>query len=205
MKKVFGILALCLILTLAGTAFSGCGLFGDSTPTIEVSTVEELSGAKGANVILKNDLDLEGGIFEPVSVASFDGGGHTVSNAVIVASGSKDGTPWRVAVENPEKYHGDTKYIATRTLTDQAMATSGSYERVFNVQGTRHHLLNPATGHCTTLPGASVVAPTAMEADALATALCVLSRPVAFTETLPQVACLVSLPKGQIRRSSRWS
>ena len=90
MKKVFGILALCLILTLAGTAFSGCGLFGDSTPTIEVSTAEELRGAEGANVILKNDLDLEGGIFEPVSVASFDGGGHTISNAVIVASGSKE-------------------------------------------------------------------------------------------------------------------
>ena len=123
----------------------------------------------------------------------------------IVAGGSKDGTPWRVAVENPEKYHGNTKYIATRTLTNQAMATSGSYEKVFNVQGTRHHLLNPATGRCTTLPGASVVAPSAMEADALATALCVLSRPVAFTETLPQAACLISLPEGQIRRSSRWS
>ena len=123
----------------------------------------------------------------------------------IVARGSKNGAPWRVAVENPEKYHGNTEYLAIRTLTNQAMATSGIYENVFDGNGARHHLLNPATGRCATLPGASVVAPSAMEADALATALCVLSRPVEFTEGLAQTACLVSLPEGAVRTSSRWS
>ena len=122
----------------------------------------------------------------------------------IVAQGDKAGSPWRVAVENPDKYKGNTEYLATRTLTNEAMATSGIYENILDAQGTRHHLLNPATGRCTTLPGASVVAPSAMEADALATALCVLSSPVELVESLPQTACLISLPLGRTRRSSRW-
>lgn len=122
----------------------------------------------------------------------------------LVARGHREGRPWRVAVENPEKYHGKTEYLATRTLTDEALATSGIYENILDKEGVRHHLLNPATGRCATLPGASAVAPSAMKADALATALCVLSRPVDFVEKLPQAACLICLPQGHIRRSSRW-
>lgn len=122
----------------------------------------------------------------------------------LVARGHREGRPWRVAVENPEKYHGKTEYLATRTLTDEALATSGIYENILDKEGVRHHLLNPATGRCATLPGASAVAPSAMKADALATALCVLSCPVDFVEKLPQAACLICLPQGHIRRSSRW-
>lgn len=122
----------------------------------------------------------------------------------IVAQGSKAGTPWRVAVENPEKYHGKTAYPAVRDLNNQAMATSGVYENVLDEKGTLNHIINPATGRCATLPGASVVASSAMEADALATALCVMSRPVDFMETQPQASCLITLPEGKIRRSSSW-
>lgn len=123
----------------------------------------------------------------------------------IVARGSKAGVPWRVAVENPEKYHGKTAYPAVRDLNDQAMATSGIYENVLDEKGGLNHLVNPVTGRCATLPGASVVASTAMEADALATALCVMARPVSFMESLPQASCLLTLPEGRIRRSSRWT
>lgn len=122
----------------------------------------------------------------------------------IVAQGSKEGTPWRVAVENPEKYHGKTSYPSVRTLSNQAMATSGSYENILNEQGTLNHILNPATGRSSTLPGASVVASTAMEADALATALCVMSHPVDFMEGMPQASCLITLPEGKLLRSSHW-
>lgn len=87
MKRAFGILALCLILTLAGTAFSGCGLFGEATA--EVSTAEQLQEAQG-NIRLTGDIDLGGKVFDPISVGNFDGGGYTISNAIIVASGSKE-------------------------------------------------------------------------------------------------------------------
>ena len=123
----------------------------------------------------------------------------------IVADGGKQGSPWRVAVENPEKYRGNTEYPAVRDLSNQAMATSGSYENVLDGKTGLNHLINPATGRCASLPGASVVASTAMEADALATALCVMSRPEDFMDTVPQTACLLTLPQGRLIRSGRWS
>ena len=123
----------------------------------------------------------------------------------IVAEGDKGGLPWRVAVENPEKYHGNTAYPAVRTLKNQAMATSGSYENTLGSDGRLNHLISPVTGRCAALPGASVVASSAMEADALATALCVMSRPAEFMEKLPDASCLLTLPAGRVQRSSRWS
>ena len=89
MKKVVGILALCLILTLAGTAFSGCGLFGGIVITTEVSSAEQLQEA-GGNIRLIADIDFGGEIFDPIEVTSFDGNGHTISNAIVVASGSQE-------------------------------------------------------------------------------------------------------------------
>ncbi|WP_294558524.1 FAD:protein FMN transferase [uncultured Mailhella sp.] len=123
----------------------------------------------------------------------------------IVAQGSKAGRPWRVAVENPEKYQGRTEYPAVRSLYNEAMATSGSYENILDAEGKTNHILNPATGRCSTLPGASVVASSAMEADALATALCVLSQPVAFMENLKDASCLITLPGGRVLQSRRWA
>ncbi len=122
----------------------------------------------------------------------------------IVAHGSKNGLSWRVAVENPEKYEGLCEYPAVLLLRDQAVATSGSYENVLNRAGTLNHILNPATGRCASLPGVSVTAASALEADALATALCVMPDPVGFTDGLPGTACLVTLKGGATCRSSRW-
>ena len=122
----------------------------------------------------------------------------------IVAQGSKAGVPWRVAVENPEKYHGKSAYLAVRNLHNEAMATSGTYENILDAEGKLNHILNPSTGRCSPLPGASVVASSAMEADALATALCVLSQPVAVVESLPRTACLIQLPDGRLNRSRLW-
>lgn len=122
----------------------------------------------------------------------------------IVAGGGKQGAPWRVAVENPEKYRGKTGYPAVIALNNRAVATSGIYENVLDSRGNVNHLIDPATGRCAVLPGASVLAPTAMEADALATALCVMAAPVAFMENVPRAACLITLPEGELQQSSRW-
>lgn len=116
----------------------------------------------------------------------------------IVASGAKGEKPWRVAVENPAKYRGKTDYPAVLSLTRGAMATSGGYER------EKAHIFNPVTGQPSTLPSATVLAPTAMEADALATALCVLSQPITFTDNLPKAACLLVMPGGKVQRSRNW-
>lgn len=120
----------------------------------------------------------------------------------IVAHGSKAGKAWKVAVENPGKYEGKTAYPAVCALKGQAMATSGDYEA--KARGFRH-LVDPLGRSVVRPLSATVVAPTAMEADALATALCVMPDPVAFIERMPHTACCLVMPDGQVLRSSRWS
>lgn len=78
--------------------------------------------------------------------------------------------PWTVGVRDPDD---PNEVIALLELSDQAVATSGDYQRYFVHDGERyHHLLDPATGRpARSVRGASVVASSAEEADALATAL----------------------------------
>lgn len=120
----------------------------------------------------------------------------------IVARGTKAGRPWKVAVENPGRYQGRTEYLAVCSLSDRAMATSGDYESA--ARGVRH-LVDPLARGVSPLQSATVLAPTAMEADALATALCVMTEPLAFIESMPHTACLLVMADGTVRTSSRWA
>jgi thiamine biosynthesis lipoprotein len=90
----------------------------------------------------------------------------------LYASGrNAHGEPWRVGIRHPRD---EGQVIETLELTDAAICTSGDYERREN-DGATHHLLDARTGRsATALASASVVAPTAMAADALATAAFIL-------------------------------
>ena len=80
-----------------------------------------------------------------------------------------DGREWRFGVQHPRD-PADT--VAFGDMGLPALATSGDYERAFEFEGRRyHHLLDPATGYpARRSVSATVWAPTALEADALATA-----------------------------------
>jgi thiamine biosynthesis lipoprotein len=84
------------------------------------------------------------------------------------------GRPWRVAVAAPDGGRPGVRVA----LRDGALATSGDYRDFWvDETGGRHgHVLDPRSGRPLThdLASVSVVRPTAMEADALATALLVL-------------------------------
>ena len=55
-----------------------------------------------------------------------------------------DGDPWRVAVRDPE----GEGYAAVLEVEDEAVVTSGGYERYFEQDGKRyHHIIDPATGY----------------------------------------------------------
>jgi len=79
-----------------------------------------------------------------------------------------DGTPWRVGIRHPRR---DGAAIAGFDLAAGALATSGDYERYFEVGGRRYcHILNPKTG----MPVAhwqsiSVVSPLCVVAGSCAT------------------------------------
>ncbi|CAG0959158.1 FAD:protein FMN transferase [Burkholderiales bacterium] len=82
--------------------------------------------------------------------------------------GQPDGSPWRVAIAHPR--HPD-RLLASVALREGALATSGDYERYFEVNGRRYcHLLDPRSGWPVEhLQAASVVAPLAIVAGSLAT------------------------------------
>jgi len=85
-----------------------------------------------------------------------------------------DGTPWRIGIANPDR---PWQALRTLPLRDGAIATSGSYGLFFEPTGRHHHLFDPSTGRSANHHrSVTVLAPDATTADALSTALTVLSR-----------------------------
>ncbi len=83
--------------------------------------------------------------------------------------GSKGENPWRIALQNPRN---GSEYIAVLPLDDSAVATSGDYERYFDPDRRFHHIIDPRTGYSATkLMSVTIVTETALDADALATAV----------------------------------
>jgi FAD:protein FMN transferase len=84
------------------------------------------------------------------------------------------GRAWKVGVRNP--FNGQA-VLGTLHLTDGlSVSTSGNYERFVTINGKRYaHIIDPRTGHPVEgMAGVTVLAPTAVAADALSTALFVL-------------------------------
>jgi thiamine biosynthesis lipoprotein len=77
------------------------------------------------------------------------------------------GETWRVGIRHPR---ATDQLIATLAVRDCAVCTSGDYERIGEISG-QHHIMNARNGAASdSLASATVVAPSAMVADALATA-----------------------------------
>ena len=89
-----------------------------------------------------------------------------------------DRADWAIAVRDPAGRHPPSPLL--RPLrSGEAVATSGSYERFVEIGGRRYsHIIDPRTGRPVEgdLASVSVVAPSAMEADAFSTTLFVLGR-----------------------------
>jgi thiamine biosynthesis lipoprotein len=75
---------------------------------------------------------------------------------------------WIVQLEDPGKAGHRTRI----PLRDAALSTSGNYENFFEINGVRYsHILNPRTGRPVQgIAACTVVAPTCMDSDAMATA-----------------------------------
>jgi len=104
---------------------------------------------------------------------------------------------WRVGISAPlEHWREGDPMAAVAALSNQALSTSGDYQKFFSdAQGRRlSHLFDPRTGWPVqhNLAGVSVVAPDSLTADALGTTLFVLGleRGLEFIETWPGAAAL---------------
>jgi thiamine biosynthesis lipoprotein len=82
-----------------------------------------------------------------------------------------DGEPWRIGIRHPRR---PAELLTSLRVTNAAVCTSGDYERP-RAAGDGHHILNPASGSSAGLAvSVTVIAPTAVVADALSTAVFVL-------------------------------
>lgn len=88
------------------------------------------------------------------------------------AHGQHGERPWRIAIRHPRPSR-DQRLLATMEPRDEAVITSGDYERYFEADGKRfHHILDPASGRpARGLQSVTVVAASAAVADAASTAL----------------------------------
>jgi len=101
-------------------------------------------------------------------------------------SGRKaSGTEWRIAVEKPVTVERAVQEIIS--IGTNAIATSGDYRNYFEEDGVRYsHLIDPRTGAPIThnLVAVTVVHPSSMTADGLATALIVMGKEEALNVAL---------------------
>ncbi|MBL0559880.1 FAD:protein FMN transferase [Aeromonas hydrophila] len=98
-----------------------------------------------------------------------------VAGAVRSKGNNAKGKPWRVAIVEPSDQPGAFSDVVIPN--GMALSTAGSYRNYYELDGKRYsHIIDPATGQPIThkLVSASVITPTALEADALDTALMVM-------------------------------
>jgi thiamine biosynthesis lipoprotein len=139
-----------------------------------------------AAAVLRTDFHIRAALIE---------GGHSSIRAIGALAGSPDG--WPVALADPFR-PGRTLMILR--LRDRALGNSGAAHQFFIDGGRRYgHVLDPRTGRpAATLASATVLAPTAAEADALSTAFFAMGLDEARTycRTHPGIAAvLVTLPQ----------
>ncbi len=126
-----------------------------------------------------------------------------VGGDISLLGANPDGEPWRIGITNPRE---PDQIIAVLSLKDCAVVTSGDYERSFEEDGGKyHHILDPETGMpAGELASVTVVANTALDADALSTAVFVLGplRGLALLEDLPDAEGVLITPELEIMVSS---
>jgi thiamine biosynthesis lipoprotein len=148
--------------------------------------------AKGYGVDRAADVLLARGVTNFI----VDGGGD------MRVEGSDVDGPWTVHIAHPRR---PDQVFETVRLSHGSIVTSGDYLRYFERDGVRyHHILDPATGRPARRSiQVTVVAPTATDADALATGLFVLGpeRGLPVVASLPGVEALFFAPDESVQAS----
>ena len=117
----------------------------------------------------------------------------------IYAFGAQPGKKgWRIGIRDPR---GGREVVGSLLLTDEAVSTSGNYENFVEIEGVIYgHIIDPRVGKPVSHTlSVTVVAPTALEADALSTGFFVLGPESAerVLELLPNVEALFAAPNGK--------
>ena len=119
-----------------------------------------------------------------------------IGGELAAAGNNVDGTAWKVGIQKPvpESLPG-AELQQVLELSNVAIATSGDYRNYIEIDGRKFsHEIDPATGYPVThtLASVTVIAPTCMEADGLATAFIVMGteKAKALAERLDGIEAL---------------
>ncbi len=166
---------------------------GDTTtlPTAdEIAAAKELVGYQrisfGNNRVMLSNADMAidlGGIAKGYAVdlacqELLDGGLKrfmvNLGGNIKCVGTSRNRIPWAIGVQNP--FDKDELIGALAFSNEMAVATSGNYERFVTIKGKSYsHLIDPRSGRPVEgMAGVTVISSSALEADAISTALFVL-------------------------------
>ena len=119
---------------------------------------------------------------------------YNISNALINAGGdlkvlgTKNGKAWRIGIKNPAHAQNPSEkpIIAAISLNNnEALFTSGSYERFFKFQGKHyHHIIDPRTGY----PARGTLSVTVLSSDAALADAASTALFIAGPELWPEIA-----------------
>ncbi|MGI9262782.1 MAG: FAD:protein FMN transferase [Woeseiaceae bacterium] len=117
--------------------------------------------------------------------------------------GDRGGSPWMIGVQNPRD---GSEVAVTIPLVDEAISTSGDYERYFDEDGERyHHIIVPTTGTpAGEVHSATIIGPDAVITDALSTSVFILGVDLGLRliSTLPDYEGIVIDAHGEMFYSS---
>lgn len=141
---------------------------------LENNCIDKPDGLKFdlGGIIKGHAVEQAAGALDKMGIKNYmvNGGGNITAKGV-----NLQGKPWRIGVENPRVRGG---IIAVIPLDNEAVATSGDYQRYFFYQGKRyHHIIDPKTGRPANMAiSATVIAPDSLTADVISTAAFVKGR-----------------------------
>jgi thiamine biosynthesis lipoprotein len=135
-----------------------------------------------------------------------------VANGIVNAGGDlfafgqkKKQDSWAIGLQNPRK---PQELLAAFAVNNQAVATSGDYQRYFIKDGIRyHHIFDPQTGRPARLMiSATIITTEVMDADAIATAVFVMGpdKGMEWVDSMGNVEAMLVLENESIRYSKNF-
>ena len=117
-----------------------------------------------------------------------------VGGEITVSGYNQYGSLWSIGISDPD--NNSYEILATLPLTDISIATSGTYNNSFTIDGlTYSHIINPITGYpiIHDLVSATILADECVMADAIATAVMVkgFKAGLEWINTLPDTECFL--------------
>ncbi len=117
-----------------------------------------------------------------------------IGGEIVVSGKNRHNNHWVIGIPIPE--YLQSELYTTINISNQSVATSGSYNDYFNIEGINYsHIIDPESGYPIKhdLVSATIVTQSCAIADAIATTVMVLGfhEGINFVQTLPDVECLL--------------